>query len=471
MLVCSHRGPYSYQLVEGRVRKKMGNGGVVTASAAILRGSNRAKWIACAMSEADRVIARDPSRGQDGLGRDAVDVLLLDIPPDVHQRYYDDACNTGIGLLLHGLVDRAYTPIYDAGLLNGWEAYRSVNRAYAMKILGQSDSWPVLVEDYHLMLIADELRKIRHRAGPIAYFHHIAWCSPEYFELLPERVRHEILAGMLSYDTIGFHARMWEEAFLACCDRFLPGASCEPGLVTFQGRKIPIVVAPAQVDLPQLQKILAGNESQNWRQRFERQIGGHRALVRVDRADLMKNIVRGFLAFEHLVFEAGEDSVTFLALLTQSRSHLTVNRKYMAACRREAQRINRRFAAEKADARILIAMSNAYNDHSRALAGLSLSDAVLVNSTTDGLNLVAKEAVVASSGESRLVLSTKTGVYEEIGQWTHAINPFDITQTSAAIARALDAGPEWGATSRQLRQSVDANSPEAWLRQRLAPVL
>jgi trehalose 6-phosphate synthase len=470
MLVCSHRGPYSYQLVDGRVRKKMGNGGVVTASAAIVRGNNRAKWIACAMSDADRVIARDPSQGQDH-SDDGVDVLLLDIPPDIHRRYYDDACNTGLGLLLHGLVDRAYTPVYDARLLNGWDAYRDVNRAYAMKILEQPDSWPVMVEDYHVMLIADELKKIRHRSGPIAYFHHIAWCSPEYFELLPQRVRYEILAGMLSYDTIGFHARMWSSAFIACCDRFLPGASCEEDLITYEGRKIPIVVAPAQVDLPHLQKILDGNDAQIWRQRFERQIGGHRALVRVDRADLMKNIIRGFLALEHLVFEGCEDGVTFLSLLTQSRSHLALNRKYMTACRREAQRINRRFAAENIDARIIIAMSNAYNDHSRALAGLSVSDAVLVNSTTDGLNLVAKEAVVASGGESRLVLSTKTGVYEEIGQWTHGINPFDVAETAAAISRALDAGSDWASASSQLRKSVDANSPEAWLRQRLAPVL
>jgi trehalose 6-phosphate synthase len=468
ILVCSHRGPYSYQIVDGRPRRKLGNGGVVTASAALLRGSGgTAKWLSCAMSEADRAVANDQDIIDDG----DIGVIMLDIPPDVHRRFYDDACNTNIGLLLHGLVDRAYSPVYDLRLHRGWEAYREVSRAYAVKLAEQPGDWPVLVEDYHLMLIADELRKIRRRPGPTAYFHHIVWCSPEYFEMLPQHIRYEILAGLLSFDTIGFHARLWSDAFIACCERFLPGASCEADRISWNGHEVPIVVAPAQVDVPYLQKTVSGEEAQNWRQRFRRKLDGRRALVRVDRADLMKNIIRGFMAFENLVLEESATDVMFLALLTQSRSHLAVNRRYMSACQREARRINQRFLAAGVDARIAVAMSNAYNDHSRALAGLSLADAVLVNSTTDGLNLVAKEAVVASEGRSRLVLSTKTGVYEEIGQWTLGINPFDVAGTTAAIAQALNPGEEWGEASRQLRRAVDNNSPEAWLRTRLAPVL
>jgi len=513
ILVCSHRGPYSYRVVDGQVRKNSGSGGVVTALAALLRGNDKAAWIACALSDTDRAAARDPQGPGDG----EVGAVLLDIPASTHSRFYDDACITGLGFLFHSLVDQAYTPTFGTRFRRGWEAYRDVNHAYAVKISEQPGNWPVLVEDYHLMLVADELRKLPGRKAPIAYFHHIAWCPPETFGLLPDAVRREILGKLLAFDTLGFHARRWADAFLACCDLFLPGASCGDGRVSWGGREIPIVVAPAQVDVPYLQKITAGDAAQRWRRRFEHRMQGRRVLVRVDRVDLWKNILRGFLAFEHLTFEESVSGVTFLALLARSRGHVPEYRRYLSACLREARRINHRLASAGADARISVSLANDHSDHSRALAGLSLGDVTLVNPTSDGLNLVAKESVVASDARSQLVLSTTTGAYEEIGQWAHGINPFDVHETAAAIAAALaqhcpgghsasrghpgprrpenprqasecsqtaggigpsGSGVSLGGTvspqagwARQLRESVGGNSPEAWLRLRLAPVL
>jgi trehalose 6-phosphate synthase len=477
ILVCSHRGPYSYRITDGQVSKKPGSGGLVTALASLLRGNSEAVWLACALSDADRVVARDPGAA----GESDVRALLLDIPPQTHRRYYDDACNTGLGFLFHGLVDQAHTPTFDARFQRGWQACQDVCRAYAEKLAAQPPDWPVLVEDYHMMLVGDALRQVTGpagRSGPVCYFHHIAWCGPELFGLLPRQVCRDILTRMLSYDTVGFHARQWADAFLACCDAFLPGAQCGQDGVRWQGREVPVVIAPAAVDVPHLQKILADESAQRWRRKFQRAAGGHRLLVRVDRIDLWKNIIRGFQAFEHMVLAEGVTGVTFLAVLARSRVHLPVYRQYMAACLRTARQVNERLASAGAGARIRVSVAQDHSDHARALAALSLGDATLVNPTSDGLNLVAKESVIATNGTGRMVLSTRAGVHEEIGRWTAGINPFDLLETGSALARALTPGAPWpgpgsepAQNARALMDTVSSTTPESWLRSRLAPVL
>src|SRR5581483_905286 len=171
ILVCSHRGPYSYRIAGGQVSKKPGSGGLVTALAALLRGNASASWLACALSDADRAVARDPGAAGDS----DVRALLLDIPPQTHRNFYDDACNTGLGFLFHGLVDQAHTPTWGRSFQRGWRAYQDVSRAYAERIAAQPAGWPVLVEDYHLMLVGDEVRRLTAarggRSGPVAYFH------------------------------------------------------------------------------------------------------------------------------------------------------------------------------------------------------------------------------------------------------------------------------------------------------------
>jgi trehalose 6-phosphate synthase len=467
LLVCSHRGPFTYQLVDGQIQARSGSGGVVTALSSLLRGGE-VTWLACALSDMDREVAR---RGDGPAGAGGIHAHLLDVPATVHRSFYDDACITGLGFLFHGLVDQAYTPTFDTRFRRGWTAYREVNRAYADEIARRGHGQPVLVEDYHLMLVAEELRARPHRRhGPLAYFHHIPWCPPAYFGLLPAAVRREILSGILAFDTLGFHSRRWAEAFLACCDAYLPEARCGVDSVYWDGREVSIVVAPVQVDVAELEAVCASEPAARWRQRLARRVGDRRALVRVDRVDLWKNILRGFLAFEHLVREEGVRDVAFLALLARSRMHVPQYRRYLAACVREARRINRSLNPGGRGGPIHLLLADDHSDQGRALAGLGVADTVLVNSTSDGLNLVAKESVIASGARSRLVLSENTGVYEEIGRWAYGINPFDVLGTAAAIARAL-ADADRPRPVPALREVVGRDLPADWVRRRLAPLM
>lgn len=463
VLICSHRGPITYETVNGQLTQKSGSGGLVSAVSALLRSGRQTSWLACALSDSDRRVAavRRPVCGEG----EEVNLRLLDLPRDMHRRFYDHACVTGLGFIFHGLIDQAYTPTFDSRFGHCWAAYRNVNDAFAAEVVRMGAGGPVLVEDYHLMFLAAALRETGFTSSrPVAYFHHVPWCSPTYFALLPQHVRAEILTKLLAFDTLGFHARRWADAFLACCDAFLPGAHCGTDSVRWRGREIPLVVAPAQIDVPRLREVIAGTAAERWRRRISLLVGQRRLIVRVDRVDLWKNIIRGFLAFEQLALNEKADDLTFLALLVKSRTHLPQYRKYLAACRNEARRINERLNPRgPGPIKVLVASQS---EHSRALAGLSLADVVLVNSTSDGLNLVAKESVVARDGRSRLVLSEMTGAHEHIGRWAYSVNPFDIEETSSAMARALcGAGRQ-----PELRDAVLGDSPESWVQQRLARV-
>jgi trehalose 6-phosphate synthase len=459
LLVCSHRGPYTYEEVDGRLERRRGSGGLVTALSALLRGGAEVSWLACALSDRDREVANGRAVGG------GVSTRLLDIPREEHRRFYDDACVTGLGFIFHGLVDQTYTPTFDARFSQGWAAYQKVNHMYAAAAAQWARGRPVLVEDYHLMLVADSLRDTGLRGpGPLAYFHHVPWCSPAYFALLPRRMRIEILTKILAFDTIGFHARRWAQEFLACVEAFLPGAECGPEAVLWRGREVPIVVAPAQVDVPEIRKVVAGTAAERWRQKIGRLVGTRQLVLRVDRIDLWKNIVRGFQAFERMILDKAAEDVTFLAILARSRMHIPEYKRYFAACMREAARINERLDRTGRRPAVEVLLAEDTSDHARALAGLGLADVVVVNSTSDGLNLVAKESAIAGDGRSRLVLSETTGVHEEIGRWAYGVNPFDIEETASALARALSENDR----RLELRNAVENDSPDAWVRQRLS---
>jgi trehalose 6-phosphate synthase len=337
-----------------------------------------------------------------------------------------------------------------------------VNQRFAEELRRSSAGRTVLVEDYHLMLVATALSESgRSSTGPLAYFHHVPWCPPSYFALLPREIRVEIVSGLLTFDTLGFHARRWADQFLASCVEVLPDVHCTADAVTWRDRTVPVVVAPAQLDVPHLRREAGDAATARWRDDTIGRLTGPRVVARVDRLDLWKNVVRGFRAFEHLL-DQGHDDLTFVALVARSRIHLPEYRRYLAACQREADRINGRLGrADRGPIRLMVAdVSN----HHRALAVLGLADVVLANSTSDGLNLVAKEAVIAGDGGSRIVLSETTGVHEEIGRWAWTVNPFDVEETGRALASALDAP----ARQPDLLTAVERNSPDGWIRRRLA---
>jgi trehalose 6-phosphate synthase len=452
--VCSHRGPLTYASDQDGTSSRSAGGGLVAVLGPLLENMI-GRWTAAPMSAADRVRAQGP---QSGL------VHFVDIPADLHRPFYDTACVTGLGFLFHSLFDTAYTPLFDSKFMAAWDAYIEVNRRYASSVTHDGLSGPVLVEDYHLMALADQIRSIDPSfRRTIAYFHHVPWCPPAVFHLLPQKLRHQVLAWLLAFDTIGFHARAWADEFVACCDAFLPGVQCDRAQISWRDREVRLQVTPAQIAARSLRSACSAESVLALRACIERWADGRPLLIRVDRVDLWKNIIRGFIAFEEYVRSdrvKGHD-LRFVAVLATSRAHLPQYRRYLDACQAEAERINQALSGgSEGPIRLVVD-----TDRDSVLAYLSAATAVLANSTSDGLNIVPKESVVAGEGRPRLILSQNMGVYEEIGQWAIGVNPYDITQTAEAIGLSLHSSPPSGFT--ELRAAVEQNDPQRWIRNRL----
>jgi trehalose 6-phosphate synthase len=445
-----------------------GPGGLVASMAPVIRRTG-GTWLFASTSQEEADIARFAPHG---IERDGITYRLIDLPGTMHHDHYE-VISTGLLMpLFHYLLPLAGSPAFDAEFGRAWENYRLVNARYAQAVRQHAtDGQPVLVEDLHLMLVASSLRGSVSGAGagyPSSYFHHVPWCAPDYFGVLPSAVRAEILAGLLSFDSAGFHCRRWLEAFWACCERFLPGAARSGDVVTWQGRRVRLVASRASIDTGAVADTAARASARQWRQRFSDIGAGRRLIVRVERADPAKNTVRGLSAYAALLERRPSlaETTCMLAALTPVRTWMPEYRDYLDQCRAIAAAVNEKFAARPVCLH-LGEQAHAY-DHHRALGALGAAHTVMVTSTFDGCNLVAMEAT-AAGGRPAVVLSENTGAYEWFGPRTLPVNPFDVAGTSEALEWALDEDEAMrNARAAALREAVAAHTPEDWVRDRLA---
>jgi trehalose 6-phosphate synthase len=456
LVVCSNRGPYSYARTNGRMESKRGGGGLIAAIAPVLEAAG-GTWIAAALSETDREMARQHLDGRDELHFRS---MLLDLPPEVHAAHYEIVSNEYLWFLFHYLFEETGEPAFDSTFERAWEAYVEVNRRFADAV-ARTAAEAVLVDDYHLLLVGRMLKEDGDNR-PRSYFHHTPWCEAHYFSHFPERLTSEILTSMLAYDAVGFHARRWADAFLQCCDLLVPGAQVSGDRVEFTGGSVNVFVAPVPLDMNRLEADLASPRTQKWLEVHERMSKDRQLIVRVDRTDISKNPLRGFLAFEQLLDRKPQlgSQVHFLAQMYPSRQSVAVYQRYFAECATVVERI----AGKYPDA---IELHNE-DDFYKSLAALELYDVLLVNPVIDGLNLVAKEGAVANKRAGSIVLSRNAGVYEQMGPATIGIDPFDIDDTANAIERAL-VMPEAERVSiaPMLRDLATRGSPREWVGARL----
>jgi trehalose 6-phosphate synthase len=466
LTICSHRGPFVYERAGDTLRTSRGGGGLIGAVAPVL-ATHGGTWIAAAMSDGDREVARDQPEGRDEGG---FLLRMLDLPRDAHTSHYDVVSNEYLWFLFHYLFDVPASPIFDASFDEAWADYRHVNELYAEAAVAADRSNVILVQDYHLMLVGAALRKMGRVRRPLLYFHHTPWCDPEYFTLLPDHVGQELLEAMLAYDVIGFHARRWADAFIACCERFLPKARIDADTVTWRKRSARIVAAPVPLDRDHLAADAADPRTQEWVARHEELRAGRKLLLRVDRIDLSKNPLRGFLAFEELLQRRPElaRDIIFLALLYPSRLTVETYRRYFTECLGVVRRVNERFEKQMRGMSGPIELSFEDQYH-RSLGAMRCYDALLVNPVFDGLNLVAKEGAYVNERSGALILSRNAGVFEELGASAIAINPFDLSATAAAIERAVEMpDAERERTARALRRKAARSSPTEWVRTQLS---
>ncbi|MCW2680411.1 MAG: alpha,alpha-trehalose-phosphate synthase [Frankiales bacterium] len=454
LLLASNRGPLSYG-EDGSARR--GGGGLISA---VGSGGSEAVWVCAALSDADRRAARAAPGGRVASG-----VQLLDLDPVTFDRAYNGVANSTLWFVAHLLYDTASAPVFDARSRREWLAYRDYGAAFAGALAeAAAPGAAVLVQDYHLALTPLQLRERRPDLR-IGHFSHTPWAPPEYFCLLPDDVATEVLRGMLGADALGFHSARWADAFARCCGEVL-GASYADGCISYEGRTTRVSVHPLGVDAGELRARSAQDDVQARLPVLRELVGDRQLLLRIDRTELSKNIVRGLEAYRSLLRDRPQwrGRVVHLAFAYPSRHDLPEYREYTGAVQRVAREVNEEFATDG----WLPVHLEVRDDYARSLAAYALADVLLVNPLRDGMNLVAKEGPVLSERGLSLVLSRQAGAADELGPWAHLVNPFDVAQTAEALHAALSESPALRASrTASLASAATALPPSAWLQAQL----
>ena len=425
LIVVSNRGPVSYgRAADGTRTARRGGGGLVTALRSLVQYHD-VTWLASAITEEDRASAGE-TFAETAADGSPYRLHLVAHDRQAYDWYYNVVANPMLWFVQHSLWELPYAPKIDAAFHRAWaEGYVAVNSSFAAAVDAELERTPdaaVFFHDYHLYLAPRMVRERRPDAA-LMHFVHIPWPQPDYWSILPKESRCAIHDGLIANDVIGFHTERWRRNFIYSV-RELLGEDVTAKTVT-----APISVDAAEfVGLAQSEAVL----------RAEQEILAGRPeklIVRVDRTDPSKNIVRGFRAFE-LYLDAHPEMhrrVGMLALLDPSRQDIPEYAEYLGAIQREARRVNDRFQQSgwrPIDLEIA-------DDFAKSVAAYKQFDVLLVNAIFDGMNLVAKEAPLVNERDGVVVLSENAGAHAELGEWALTVNPFDVEGQAEAIEHAL----------------------------------
>jgi trehalose 6-phosphate synthase len=472
LVIASNRGPVTFERApSGNLVAQRGAGGLVTALTHVMV-STGGRWVAAAMTPGDREMARSQESGRIQMGTDGSTLALryLVFEREVFDRYYNRISNGVFWFMNHSLWNLPLHPSFDDRTFEAWDCYRKVNegfaRALAEEVRSVPPGSPVMLHDYHLMLVARYLREIVPDAL-VYHFSHSPWPSPDQLTVLPGTMASEVLEGMLANDLLGFQTVRWVHNFLWGCQEVLGAkVDLEAGRARLGERETLVRHYPISVDCEALRAIVASEEAARHLEWLDGVLMGRKLVLRVDRLELSKNVVRGLRAFEEFLKRHPEwrGKVTHIALLYPSRRALREYRDYEAEVFATYDRINDELGNDDWQPVVMVNEDN----YCRALACLSRYDVLIVNPIADGMNLVSKEGPAVNGADGLLILSHNAGSWYELGHVALSINPYDVAEMAETIHTALTIDPKTRRRrARVAREVVERNSHAKWVRHQL----
>jgi trehalose 6-phosphate synthase len=453
-----------------------GTGGLVTALLGVIQHAE-ARWIACAQTAEDKAW----ESGSVALGDSDEKVWMRFVAPseEAYEGYYRVIANPLLWFLQHSMWDIFREPTIDQAVWSSWEnGYVAVNMLFAEAIAKEIASAPqpalVMLQDYHLYLAANYIRyKFRPKGRyTLAHFVHIPWPGAEDWGFLPIKMRRAILQGLCAVDLLGFQTRDDGLNFIRTCESHLPGAhvNYRQGKIWFRNHATYIRDFPISIDVSGLQQFAETEEVISYREQLLQSHGDWQIMLRIDRIEPSKNIVRGFQAFGELLELHPEHrgKVKFVALLVPSRLGVSEYGNYLDEVMGIVGRVNAKYGGNGWEPiRVLVD-----ENYPRAVAALQIYDLLLVNSIADGMNLVAKEGPIVNRRDGVLVLSERTGAYQQLESGVLVISPLDVYGTAEAMHHALIMPLEERRTrAERLRSSIRSQDIVDWLRQQLSTIV
>ncbi|RLC67792.1 MAG: trehalose-6-phosphate synthase [Chloroflexi bacterium] len=475
LVIAANRGPVTFDVDEdGSLHFQRGEGGLVTALTSLCRHAD-ATWIACAQTEADATWQAGSVTLEDGSD---VRVRFIVPEPAAYEGYYNVIANPLLWFLQHSMWDVVLSPVIDRLTWDAWkEGYVAINRLFAQAIAEQVLSTPlptlVMLQDYHLYLTARFLREVMDPADRpiILHFVHIPWPGPEYWSILPPEMREAVLRGLCAVDVLGFQTELDGLNFIRTCNSYLHpvDVSYEHRRVWYEGFTTYVRDFPISIDPEALRNLAASEEVATYRSEMEEFTAGRQLILRVDRIEPSKNIVRGFQAFGEMLelYPEHRGKVKFVALLVPSRMGVEEYQDYLDKIMAAAGQVNARYGnSEWEPVRVLVG-----ENYPRAVAALQLYDVLLVNSIADGMNLVAKEGPTVNQRHGVLILSERTGARQQLEPGALVISPCDVYATAQALHQALimprEKRQKW---AERLRWVIEQGDITAWMLRQLETI-
>ncbi len=471
LVLVSNRGPVTFQ-PDGNIKR--GTGGLVTALIG-LASHRPVTWVASAMTAEDVTAAElhdgrpFPVTSPDG---DEYRVKLVASDAHAYDGFYNIIANPMLWFIQHYLWDLSNAPDIRRNETEAFEfGYNAVNEDLARAVLEEVDDVEkpiVMVHDYHLYTLPGLIRQQR----PDAFLHHfvhIPWSQSDSWRVLPTVIRNEIYEGILSNDIIGFHTRSYRHNFLQCCRDLTDCAvDFEAGIVRVGDREVWVRAYPLPIDSGAVQAVANRPRVHEFEGELLRRRRDH-LILRVDRADLSKNVLRGFSAFDVFLEQHPEfhEKVTFIAQLMPSRTDVPEYAEYLERIEAVVAVVNHRHGSPD----WMPIQLKLRDDLEEAVAAYKHYDVLIVNAMFDGMNLVAKEGPMVNEHAGVSVLSENTGAHEELGEYALSVNPFDIQALADSIHAALTMPMrERRRRHEGLKSIVTARNPGDWVDEQLSDI-
>jgi trehalose 6-phosphate synthase len=474
LILVSNRGPATFELsADGELAPRRGGGGLVTALTGLVH-HRAAVWIASAMSDEDSAM----SELQGGRSFDvelddvAYRVRLVSSDPEAYEQFYNVVANPILWFIQHYLWDLSNAPDIRQNEVDAYEGgYCTVNHDLAEAVLEEAedmDEAVVMLHDYHLYVAPRVIREQR----PDLFLHHfvhIPWTQPDAWRVLPSDIREDIYEGILSNDIVAFHTRAYRRNFLLCCrELFDLDVDEEAGIVHFNGRDVWVRAYPLPISSDTFRRTAQRPAVHEYEREIQRRRREH-LILRVDRADLSKNVLRGFTAFDLFLDQHPEfsEQVTFIAHLIPSRQDVPEYAEYLERIEALVAVVNHRHGTTDWMPIELRLRENL----EEAIAGYKHYDLLMVNAMFDGMNLIAKEGPLVNERNGVSLLSENTGAHEELAEFALSVNPFDVQEQADAIHRALTmSAEERGWRAQGLKRILESRDPGDWVDDQLADI-
>ncbi len=475
IIVASNRGPVLFKRDgEGRLELIRGLGGIVGSMIPFMQRTH-AKWVSSAIGECDEYI-NDKYDGKVPIPLEDPEYYLQFIKTDdeIFNRFNGKFANPLLWFIHHSMWNPPYSPCADEELHQAWDSYKHVNIKFAEAIredITMSNKTPiVMLQDYHIYLTPKIIRE-QHPDVLMSQFVHIPFPAPETFQQLPNHMQIEILEGMLTNDVLGFHIPRYMNNFFQTVKFILPNAIVNEtvGDIIYNGHICHVRTYPISVDIETLQTLAKSPNVIDKEAEVDEMVGNCKLIYRTDRADLSKNIIRGFQAYDLFLekYPEWKEKVKFIATLVATRQDIKVYREYTDKIRKIVKKINEKHATPDWEPIKYICKG----DYDLVIALMKKYDVLMVNPIIDGMNIVAKEGSIVNENNGALVLSTGAGCYEELKDGAICINPYDLRQTAESINNALLMDEETKAEMiKEAKASIERNDLNKWISDQLRDI-